>query len=334
VITAVVPTYKRPDDVERCLASLQEQTLEQFDILVVDNSPGADLRATVENAAKTARVPMTYLHEPALGLHNARHAAVRHVKTDLMVFTDDDATFHPDWLKNHQRAFDEHPDMVAAGGPVRPIFDVEPPQWLTDYMALSPRMFAILSLMEPWDEFQLGTDIYFFGVNMAVRTEAIWQVDGFNPDSFGAVWLGDGESGFNRKLWAADLKVGYVPDAIVYHHIPADRMTLDYFKKREANDGASDMYGIYHEDVPSAGRLFGHALYFTLSSLRDWAGAAVLNGKLDPRSIRVQTRAARSKSRVSYILRLMRSEELRRMVEKTDWLGERPQPAKRAKKRK
>ena len=74
--------------------------------------------------------------------------------------------------------------MMASGGPVRPIWETEPPQWLLDYIAES-KIFTILSIMEPHTEFRIDQKGGFFGVNTAIRRNILFEVGGFNPDSFG-----------------------------------------------------------------------------------------------------------------------------------------------------
>ena len=132
-----------------------------------------------------------------LGLHNARHAGARAAEGKILLFTDDDATFDCGWATAYAEAFARHTEMMASGGPVRPIWETEPPQWLLDYIAES-KMFNILSIMEPHTEFRMNPNGFFFGVNMAIRRNILFEVGGFNPESFGDIWSGDGEAGLNK----------------------------------------------------------------------------------------------------------------------------------------
>jgi glucosyl-dolichyl phosphate glucuronosyltransferase len=320
-LSLIVPTYRRPVDLMRCLGSVQAQTLDDFELVVVDNAADAELARRIDAFNGEARVTARYVAEPRLGLHNARHAGVRAASGDVLVFTDDDATFDPGWLAAYARCFEQHPDMAAAGGPARPVWEVPPPDWVPAYMRTQPAMFPILSLLEPFSEFRLTRDGYFFGVNMAIRREVLIDVGGFNPDSFGSAWLGDGETGLNRKLWERRLLIGYVPDAIVYHHVPAERLTLEYFRRREANDGACDIYARFHAaGVPGRAGLVRTGAAIAAESARDWAASLVLRGRTDPRSLRVQLRAARAWARLLYVWRLLGSAELRELVGRRDWL--------------
>jgi len=315
-LSLVVPTYRRPADVERCLASLQHQTLKDFEVLVVDNSPDAELRTRIGSLDSAAR----YVHEPRLGLHNARHAGARAARGDVLVFTDDDAVFDPNWLVAYARAFEEHPDMAAAGGRVLPKWDVPPHEWLCLAMQADPRMFPALSLLDLSESFQLEPDGIFFGVNMAVRREALFAAGGFNPEIFGDSWLGDGETGLNRKLWSMQRLIGYVPEALVYHCIGAERMTRAYLRRRQLHEGACDMYARFHGIRPPLSSLLATAVAIVRESARDWAAEPILRRRTDPRALRVQLRAVRAWARLEYVVRLMLSPQLRELVARETWL--------------
>jgi glucosyl-dolichyl phosphate glucuronosyltransferase len=322
-LTLIVPTYRRPNDLVRCLKSVQSQSLEHFELLVVDNAADPALASVVSEFNVHARVAAQYVAEPRLGLHNARHAGVRAATGDVLVFTDDDASFHVDWLAAYARSFCDNPKMVAAGGPVKPIWESPPPTWILEYMRTQPSMFPILSLIDLGSSHRISADEVFFGVNMAIRRQTVLDMGGFNPDSFGSIWLGDGETGLNRKLHREGFLIGYVPDAVVYHHIPPERLTLAYFIRREQNDGACDVYGRFHEaGLPGRPHLVFIMLQLAVNSLRDFAAAAVLRGRTDPRSLRVQLRAHRAGARIAYVWRLLRSGALRDLVTRRNWLYE------------
>src|SRR6266516_3835456 len=107
---------------------------------------------------------------------------------------------------------------------------------------------------------------------MAIRRDVLFQVGGFNPDLVGDFFLGDGATGLNRKLWERGMVVGYVPEAIIYHHIPPQKMTVKFFRRRMANEGAADVYMRFHNGKP-------------------WIADLFLKGKTDARSLRTQLHA-------------------------------------------
>ncbi len=315
-----MPTFKRPDLAIQCLSSLQAQTLANFELILVDNAADAALGERVRQFNAQARIPACYLSEPRPGAHTARHAGARAAAGSVLVFTDDDVTFDTGWLDAYARAFAAHASMAAAGGTVRPHWGAQPPDWLMRFMT-GRRMFPQLSLMEFSNEFQLSPDGIFFSLNMGIRRDIFFDLGGFNPDAYGDAWLGDGETGLNRKLWARGALIGFVPDAIVYHHIPAQRLTLEHLRQREANDGACDMYARFHSASIDAPSLIAEAGRVCARSVRDWLAAWVLRGRTDLRSLRVQLRAARSQAQLTYIARLLVDPERRALVAKQDWLN-------------
>ena len=131
-ISVIIPTLNRCEILADALTSVRQQTLpaDQYEIIVVDNGSTDGTRELTERLNQDGCKPIRYIYEPQLGLHNARHAGARAAKGNVLVFTDDDATFDPGWLQAYAKAFAEHPEMAAAGGPVRPIWEASPPKWL------------------------------------------------------------------------------------------------------------------------------------------------------------------------------------------------------------
>ena len=315
-ISVIIPTYRREIFLQ-AIQSLQEQTCDAFEVLIVDNAASKQVEQQVR--AHSDGLTLEYIAEPRLGLHFARHAGAKHASGEILVFTDDDATFDPNWIRAYADAFQAHPDMVAAGGPVRPVWDAPRPAWLVEYMG-DKKTFGIFSLMEPYSDFRLANDGFFWGVNMAIRRQALFEVGGFNPESFGDIWLGDGESGLNDKLWQRGWLVGYVPEAVVFHHIPVSRMTPRYFRQRMANQGASDIYARYHLGIPSCKKLANNAVKSVIENFRVWSLALLLRDKTDGNALNLQMRAARTWSEFRYVMRLMTDAKLRELVVRTDWL--------------
>lgn len=320
-ITVVIPTFRRPGSLMRAIRSLQEQTYTDFEILIADNAADPEVEQLVMEFNATANRRARYIQVPNLGLHNARHAATRAAKGGVLVFTDDDASFDPGWLQAYAEAFDEYPEMTAAGGPVRPIWETPPPEWLLEFIGGS-KVFSCLSLMEPYKDFCIDPRGFFFGVNMAIRRQVLFDVGGFNPESFSDIWLGDGETGLNRKLWERGMLIGYVPNAIVYHHIPAQRMTVEYLCYRRANEGACTEYATFHKGIPSSVGIWMRIIRLTLSLVK--LGPTILGRIILKRDqfalLKARMGFAYQLSRIRYTSRLLHDQALRELVEQEHWL--------------
>ena len=318
-LSLIIPSNRTDGSLLRALESLKDQKLECFEILVVDNSNDGRLKAVVETHNITSTTPCIWLHEPRLGLHYARHAGARVARGEILVFTDDDATFEPQWLQCYADQFTARPEMVAAGGPVLPAWEVDPPQWILNHIP-DKGCYGILSLIKSRD-FEISTRGYFFGVNMAIRRNTLFELGGFNPESYGDLWLGNGETGLNDKIIKAGLSIGFVPGAVVRHHIPVHRMTLEYFKKRMKNEGRCQAYAFMRETPVSTTSILKEGRMAFLMWLRACIGRLVSVGGAPPVKLNAILEYARMCGYFCYIWMALLSPGIRELVRKKDWLN-------------
>src|SRR6266545_3828623 len=302
MISLIIPTYNRAALLERALESAVnlDYPPTRYEIVIVDNGSTDATPAVVQNVRdNSAEHNVGYVREERLGLHNARHAGVWAAKGDILIFTDDDATFAPGWLRAYAAAFDTHPEMVAAGGPVRASWEAPPPKWLVEFMG-EGKTFGILSLMEPYDDFRLNSDGEFFG----------------------DVWLGDGETGLNRKLWNHKMLIGYVPEALVYHHIPPERMTVQYLRLRMANQGVCDLYSDFHRMLPNTRSMLRRVSELILRNCRSWVAGMLVKNRTDVQSLDIQLESARTQAQLKYMLKVTLNKKFQNFVLKKDWLND------------
>ena len=117
-ISVVVPTYKRPDMLRRCLDALLAQDLapERYEIIVCDDGPDAATAHLVgEYAAKTKRrgPPIRYIAvTDTQGPAGARNCGWRRARAQVIGFTDDDTIADAGWLREGWRAM--RPGISAA----------------------------------------------------------------------------------------------------------------------------------------------------------------------------------------------------------------------------
>jgi glycosyltransferase involved in cell wall biosynthesis len=291
-----------------------------FEVIVVDNAPDGDLPERL-NAFRGGEVEIRYVPEPSIGMHNARHCGAKAAVSDLLLYVDDDAICASTWVQAYASAFADHPEMDAAGGPIAPRWDTDPEPWL---VRLAPQDggFVPWSLLDRGDEFLLAPDGVFFGANMAIRREALFAVGGFNPEGFGATWLGDGETGLLHKLRARQSLIGWVPEASVEHRISEERMSVEFLRRRASNQGAADAYTRYHPDIPSRARLLKHALWHVWCAIRLSLHVRRASDPGPPSPDRARDVMAISSglSYARYTLRLTYSPRLRALVRRTDWI--------------
>ncbi|MDN6751418.1 MAG: glycosyltransferase, partial [Staphylococcus equorum] len=95
--TVVIPTYKRPDSLNRAIDSILEQTYKNVEIIVVDdNFSGSVDRKITEELMKEYedKVNIRYLqHSSNLGGSAARNTGLKVAKGEYITFLDDDDEF-------------------------------------------------------------------------------------------------------------------------------------------------------------------------------------------------------------------------------------------------
>ncbi len=113
-VSVVIPALNEEEFIEDTLKSLKAQTKPPAEIIIMDN--GSTDR-TVEIAKRYAdRVIII----PDVSIVELRQAGAETAKYPIIVSTDADTTFPPDWLETLTRHFSD-PSVVAVGGSIMPL---------------------------------------------------------------------------------------------------------------------------------------------------------------------------------------------------------------------
>lgn len=114
-ITVIVPTYKRPDDLRRCLDALKRQSLPAARVNVIRRD--TDTATETMLAAYDATGLAMQVHVVGVpGVVAALNLGLEHAVGDAVAMTDDDAAPHPDWLQRMAAHFEVNPQVGGVGG--------------------------------------------------------------------------------------------------------------------------------------------------------------------------------------------------------------------------
>ncbi len=161
-VSIVIPTLNEQYALPRCLESLDKQSFEDFEVLVVDSG---SMDRTVSIARKHgARV----LYEPKLGFAVAKNFGAAEAEGEILVFTDADSEYPKDWLKRVEGHFGRK-EVVAVFGPLRPM----------EQRLLHRVMFALTTNWLPRISALFGFYIAQ-APNQAFRRNAFEKVGGFD----------------------------------------------------------------------------------------------------------------------------------------------------------
>lgn len=231
--TVLICTYNRAGRLRETLESLTAiRSARNWDVLIVDNNSTDDTRTVVEAFAAVAPVPVSYLFEPRQGKSHALNTGLAHARRPIVVFTDDDVRLGPEWLDAACQALDADPELDYTGGPVRPLWEAEPPSWIDRTRGDLWGTLAILDYGQTPFVFEDRQRVPL-GVNMAVRRTLIDRIGGFHPGlgRRGRSLLGQEQAEFFARARAHGGRGLYVPGMLVHHHVPAARLTKRYFRR-------------------------------------------------------------------------------------------------------
>lgn len=230
--TVVVCTYNRCASLADTLEALAAQEVPAgftWELIVVDNNSRDATRQTVEAfQARQPRLRVHYAFEGRQGLSNARNHGIGLAQGEYLVFTDDDVLPAIDWLAQLVGGMRQH-GCSAAGGYIEPLWQAEPPAWLTE------RFYGFLALRtdlegpkEVCTEEQMP-----FGASLAFARAVFDQVGRFDPGlgRKGQVLAGGEEIDMLMRLVASGGRVMYFPQARVRHKVEAFRLSKRYFRR-------------------------------------------------------------------------------------------------------
>ena len=114
-ITVIVPTYRRPKDLSRCLEALKKQTRPADELLVVVRNTDAETWIFLETFTSET-LPLRTVTVSAPGAIAAMNAGLDAASGEIVSFTDDDAAPHTDWLARIEPHFLSDSRVGGVGG--------------------------------------------------------------------------------------------------------------------------------------------------------------------------------------------------------------------------
>ncbi|HEX5125529.1 MAG TPA: glycosyltransferase [Rhodocyclaceae bacterium] len=197
-VSVVVPTYRRPDLLQRLLQALlrQDMPFESYEIVVADDGPDPITASRVRAIARQHHAPrIIYLAVTnSQGPAGARNCGWRAAHGRIVAFTDDDTIPAQDWLRRGVEALSDNAD--AAAGKVDVPLPARPTDWERETGGLSKAEFVT--------------------ANCFVTRNALLAVGGFD-ERYTMAWREDSDLQF--ALLQSGYKIVAAPQAIVTHPV-------------------------------------------------------------------------------------------------------------------
>ena len=111
----IVPVYNRIDEVHELLASLEAQSVKNFEVILVEDGSTEPCGAEAEAAAARG-LDVKYFFKANEGRSIARNYGMERADGDYLVFFDSDCVIPPDYFKNLEKELARKP-VDCFGGP-------------------------------------------------------------------------------------------------------------------------------------------------------------------------------------------------------------------------
>lgn len=239
LISVVVCTHNRARFLPGALRSVVDQEFPRtdYEVIVVDNASTDHTRNVVADFQNYGNV--RYVHEPKLGLNNARNTGWRAAAGEYVAYFDDDALAEPGWLAAIRDGFAAADGPAIIGGRVDPIWEVERPAWLSDCAAAALTIIDWGGTPRPLAKVPRE---WLTGVNFAMPVSLLNELGGFDPrlERVGNRLLSNGDILIQRRAQQRGYACLYHPQMRVRHMVPAARLTQRWFMSRYYWQGMSD----------------------------------------------------------------------------------------------
>ena len=231
-LDVIIPTYNREELLCRTLASLltaERPAGLEIRVTVVDNNSVDGTKNVVEECKPRFDGRLNYLLETRKGKSQALNSGIAATSAELVAMIDDDEEVSSDWFNAIDEAF-RRDDIDFIGGPCLPRWETTPPVWL-------PRTHrGVIGWVENGSDimpYTLNSEAILMGGNAIIRRLILDKIGGYSTALGPAEHrlLSCEDEDMYHRLMESKARGYYVPALVIYHFVPAARMTKPYHRQ-------------------------------------------------------------------------------------------------------
>ena len=231
-VSVIVPSIGR-ESLAKCLSSLQNQTFDDFETIVVGTTQKC--RRIVE------RFPdVRFAHSSFWNNAYQKNLGVKLANGKIVAFIDDDSLASPRWLEFLIRHY-KRKEVACVGGKIDLLVIEELPAYLKKLPYTMVRGFLGQTLLS-YRKAKVLKDALLWGSNISFRKETFLEVGGFEIKLGRTITSleSEEERSLQMKLIRKGYKIIYEPRSVVRHLVPQSRLTKEYFIRRAFWQGYSE----------------------------------------------------------------------------------------------
>lgn len=278
LFSIVIPCYNAQGTLRQTVASVQEQTLDDWELVIVDDgSSDASLELISELVAEDSRILAFSLAHA--GVSAARNEGVRLTRGRYLAFLDADDLWHPEKLIRHAEHLASNPDVGVSFGRVQFISPAGAP--LPQFSSVPKYGLNALSLLT---ENHVSTSS-----NIVARREVFEFLGGFHQD----MSFAEDQEWLLRVALDGRWLVAGIPQTLVYYRTSAGGLSSSLERMEKGWLTMLDKVARYAPDFVSKNRAAASAVY-----LRYLARRALRQGAPASMGLHYLKRAWRAKPTV------------------------------------
>jgi len=210
MFSIIVPNYNGCQYLDRCLSSLQAQSLKDFEIIVVDNGSSDDSVAFIRK--HFPGVQLVPLNENK-GFARATNVGIGRAKYQYIALLNNDTEVDQSWLENIQLAFSKGPEVYCVTSKMidfhdRARLDGAGDEYTRGGLAMK------LGRGHPQKEFDSVRETFSACAGGCIFKREIFDEVGLFDEDFFANYE---DVDFSLRMKVAGYKILYVPDVVIYH---------------------------------------------------------------------------------------------------------------------
>jgi len=214
-VSIVIVTFNNSTTIKACLFSLNNQTFDNFEVILTDNDSKDNTKELIEFFKSLLNYPLkTFYLDRNFGFTGGNNFGLIHASGKYVALLNPDAIADRLWLDNLVKAMDVHPEVGICASKIM-INGTNSIDSAGDGYSRSLKGFK---RGEGENKNKFGKEEYVFGACAGATLYRRRMLDeiGFFDDDF---FLIHEDTDFNFRAQLAGWKILYVPTAIVYHKV-------------------------------------------------------------------------------------------------------------------
>ena len=209
-VTIIIPNYNGKHFMEPCLASLKEQTCQDYKVLVIDNaSTDGSLEYMKEHYPKIEVIAL----DKNYGFSKAVNVGIQHSTTPYVILLNNDTTVDPHYVEEMVKAIERSPRIFSVSSKMIQMYHPELIDSAGDLYTLLG-WGVCRGTGRPVSNYTEADEIFTACAGAAIyRRSAFSKIGYFDENHF--AYLEDIDIGYRAKIYG--YKNTYCPTALVYH---------------------------------------------------------------------------------------------------------------------